>query len=69
MKNNPFKTSEEFLYGQNGGTGRVIDVEAARQEAELDDSGSGFSTFMVTLFIILICIDLNIQGFRQLQKN
>ena len=28
----------------------------ARQEAELDDSGSGFSTFMVTLFIILIWI-------------
>ena len=37
MKNTPFKTSEEFLYGQNGGAGRVIDVEAARQEAELPD--------------------------------
>ena len=37
MKNNPFKTSEEFLYGQSGGAGRVIDVEVARQEAELPD--------------------------------
>lgn len=37
MNNNPFKTSEEFLYGQSGGAARVIDVEAARQEAELPD--------------------------------